>query len=95
MEERANQKKRQLIYQLVHENEVQYNPLQKKISLQLNLSYSPLQKSEKNDISKMMASLFLESIDLYRELEIPEFAIDKFYENVENLFFRKRLLIFQ
>ena len=79
----------------LHQNEVQYDSVNKKISLKLNLSYPHLKTANKNDVSKMMASLFLKSIDLYEELEIPEFAKGKFYNDVENLFFRKGWLVFQ
>ena len=75
-------------------NEAEYDPIQKQVSLKLNLNYYQLKNATKNDVSKMMATLFLNSIAVYEQLEVPEFKKGKFYNDVEGLFFRRGLLLF-
>ena len=75
-------------------NEAEYDPIQKQVSLKLNLNYFQLKNAAKNDVSKIMATLFLNSIDVYEQLEISDFKKGKFYNSVEGLFFRKGLLLF-
>jgi len=75
-------------------NEAEYDPIQKQISLKLNLNYFQLKHASKNDVSKMMATLFLNAVGVYEQLEIPNFKKGKFYDNVEALFFRRGLLLF-
>jgi len=77
------------------QNEAEYDPIQKKISLKLNLNYYQIKSVEKNDVSKVMATLFLNSIDVYKQLEVPEFEFSKFYRDLEGLFFRRGLLLFE
>jgi len=43
---------------------------------------------------KIMATLFLNSIGVYEQSEVPYFRKGKFYDNVEALFFRRGLLLF-
>ena len=75
-------------------NEAEYNPLQNQVSLKLNLNYFQLKTAAKNDVSKIMATLFLNSIDVYEQLEVPDFKRGKFYNDVEALLFRRGLLLF-
>jgi len=75
-------------------NEAEYDPIQKQVSLKLKLNYFQLKNARKNDVSKMMATLFLNSIGVYEQLEVPDFKKGKFYDDVESLFFRKGLLLF-
>ena len=78
----------------VQKNEAKYDPIQKQVSLKLNLNYHQLKYADKNDASKLMATLFLNAIGVYEQLEVPEFKQGKFYNHVEGLFFRRGLLLF-
>ena len=75
-------------------NEATFDPIQKQVSLKLNLNYYQIKTATKNDVSKMMATLFLNSIEVYEQLEVPEFKKGKYTNDVEGLFFRRGLLLF-
>ena len=75
-------------------NEASYDPIQKQLSLKFNLNHYQLKMGTKNDASKMMATLFLNSTSIYEQLDVPEFKKGKFYNDLEGLFFRRGLLLF-
>jgi len=75
-------------------NEASFDPIQKQVSLKLNLNYYQIKTADKNDVSKMMATLFLNSIGVYEQLEVHEFKKGKYANDVEGLFFRRGLLLF-
>lgn len=78
----------------IHENNVEYDLSEKKVSLHLKLSYTHLENAPALIVKRMMATLFLESINLYHELEIEDFKVGKFYGDAEKIFFKKGWLDF-
>lgn len=64
----------------LHTNEVLYDRKKRKLKLELNLSYPLVLKADTNDVLRMSAKLFLDSIALYPQLKIKDFN----YGNLKN-----------
>jgi len=69
-----------------HGNDAKYNPKDKTLTLQLNLSYPHLKLADKQEALSMMATLFYISIDLYEGLHIPDFDTKAFKTDIDHLF---------
>lgn len=70
----------------IHENDARYISESKTLELQLKLSYPHVKEATPKLILEMMAALFLVSIDLYANLNIPDFDISAFKKDCEHLF---------
>lgn len=76
----------------LHENEVKFDKKSKTLELSLNLSYEHILTADKPTILKMMAMLFLVSVDLWERFEIEDFDRKAFKKEVEKLFAKKKWL---
>jgi len=70
----------------LHENEVNYDKKSKTLELSLNLSYEHLQSADPATTLRMMAMLFLVSIDLWEHFGIADFDRGRFKTDVEKVF---------
>ena len=69
-----------------HSNDANYNQKNKTLTIQLGLSYPHLSTANQSEALSMLAALFHISIDLYEELNIPDFDRGRFKTDVVHLF---------
>ncbi len=74
----------------IHENEADFTD--RELNISLNLSYKHVLESDNKTVTEMISRLFLVSIDLYDNLDIPDFDIQKFREDVQQLFKNEELI---
>lgn len=74
------------------ENSVSFDKSEKKIVVNLNLSFPHLLNASKQQSLKMMASLFIEAINLYSDFDVDNFDFASLKKNVSQLFFEKGLI---
>lgn len=73
-----------------HKNEASFKNGDLEIALQL--SYTHVFENDNNTVTGMMIRLFLVSIDLYEKMEIPDFDVKRFRDDVQELFKKEGLL---
>ncbi len=74
------------------EEEKKYIEIAKLLTMSLKLPFNALVNAEEILVKEMMASLFLNSIAIYADLEIPDFDWQIFYVDVKTLFVKEKWL---
>lgn len=74
------------------EEEKKYIEFAKLLTMSLKLPFKALLNAEEILIKEMMASLFLNSIVIYADLEMPDFDWQIFYVDVKTLFVKEKWL---
>ena len=76
-----------------HENDASFDPKTGKVEVALRLSYEHMQNTSAKRCLQMMASLFIVSLDLYDGIDVLDFNIAAFRNDLQNLFEKEGFLV--
>jgi len=74
----------------IHEEELFFDPEKKELSISLKLNYEKVVSASKDKMMELMSALFLKGLDQAKDLDIPDFDVEKLREDAERLFLEKR-----
>lgn len=73
----------------IHKEEIKYKRKKKELYMQYKLDYEQIIKSTPEQAIKLMAELFLSTIDNYKTLKMPDFDVKNFKKDIKALFIKE------